>query len=634
MGVTFRSVIIGLILIPMNMLWVVLAEFGWYSGFPTCLSLFFNAVICLFLFVVVNRPLQRYCPKWAFQPGELLVIYTMVSIASGLAGHDFLQLLIPTMTHLHRYGPLTGQYGEIMPHVPEWLVVRDPTALQGVYEGQESIYNLYNYRPWLEPLSWWTGFVLALCAVMGGLNLILRKQWVEHEKLAYPILQIPLLLTTQTKAMLRNRVFWIGFGVAGGISLMNGLHVLFPVVPAIPIASVMDLRTFFPHRPWSDMGEVIVSYYPFAIGMFFFLPLDLSFSCWFFFLFFKAQRVLASHYGLTAVQGAPFLDDQMAGGFYAIALLALWMSRRHIRRMGELLLGRVEPSIPWERREARLAVLLIGGGALFLALFSWRTGMTSWVALSFFTMYFLISIAITRMRVELGPPVHDLHSNGPNVQLMNILGMRAMRERNPRDIVMFGMMNFFNRVYRGHPMPHGMEAFRIAHVLGMSNGRYFAAMGLACVMGTVASFWALLWMFYRYGGAAEMMAGEGFGWEIWNRVDGWFTAPEPYRIHRTVAIVAGLLFSLALASLRMNLAWWPLHPVAFALSGTWSMDRMWLCVFIAWCCKWILLRYGGAKAYAPAIPFFLGLIMGDFIVGGLWNLYGIVFETSVYRFFF
>jgi Family of unknown function (DUF6785)/Domain of unknown function (DUF6784) len=367
----------------------------------------------------------------------------------------------------------------------------------------------------------------------------------------------------------------------------------------------------------------------------FFIPLDLAFSCWFFFIFFKAERVLASHLGMQVVPGAPFVDEQMAGGFYAVALLALWMSRRHIIRMAAMLVGRSPgDETPWERQEARIAAGLLLGGGAFLFYFCTAAGMSPLVTIVFFGMFYLISIAITRMRVELGPPVHDLHSLGPNVQIVNALGMTAMRERNPANLVMFGMLNFFNRVYRGHPMPHGMEAFRMAHTLKMSNRRYLLAMGLAVVAGTVFSFWALLWMFYKYGGAAEMVAGDGFGWEIWTRVNMWFTAPQRHRPHSTMAVGGGLSFCLGLAALRMHLAWWPLHPVAFALSGTWSMDRLWLCAFIAWLTKALLLKYGGAKAYAPAVPFFIGLILGDFVVGAFWNLYGIIMEVQVYRFWF
>jgi hypothetical protein len=635
MGVTFRSVVIGLILIPLNTLWVVLAELGWYSGFPTCLSLFFNAVFCVFVLVVGNLVVERIRPAWALHGAEILVVYTMICIASGLAGHDFLQLWLQTVTHLHRYAPLTGRYAEILPHVPPWLVVRDPVALQGAYIGQESIYDWRNLSPWIEPLVWWIGFVVSLCAVMWGITLLFRKQWVENEKLAYPILQAPFMLAVEPQTLFANRIFWIGFGIAGTIGVVNGLNVLFPLLPRIPIASIMDLHAFFPERPWSDMGEVIVSFYPFAIAMFFLMPVDLAFSCWFFFFFFKAERVLASHFGLLAIPGAPFLTEQMAGGFYAIALIALWISRRHLRRVWLILLGRCADDVTsWDRQEARLAFVLITCGGTFLMFFCWRTGMTLWIALVFFALYFLISIAITRMRVELGPPVHDLHSFGPNIQILNALGMTNMRKENPVDLVMFGMFNFFNRVYRGHPMPHGMEAFRLAHQLKMNNLRYLAAMLIAVVAGTVASMWSLLWMHYHYGGAAGMVAGDGFGWEIWTRVNSWFTAPQPHQLVSTVVMGLGVVFSFLLAALSMNFAWWPLHPMGFALAGTWSMDRLWVCVIIGWLLKVAVLRYGGVKAYRPAVPFFIGLILGDFMVGAFWNLYGIIMEVQVYRFWF
>ncbi|HNR35110.1 MAG TPA: OPT/YSL family transporter, partial [Candidatus Hydrogenedentes bacterium] len=509
-------------------------------------------------------------------------------------------------------------------------------ALQGLYIGQESVYHWANFAPWIEPLAWWFGFVIALCAVMWGITLLFRKQWVEHEKLAYPILQVPYLLAVQPRTLFQNRIFWAGFGLAGSIGMINGLNRLFPLLPRIPIASIVDLRTFFPERPWSDMGEAIVSFYPFAIAMFFLMPVDLAFSCWFFFFFFKAERILVSHFGLQGIQGAPFLTEQMAGGFYAIAFIALWISRRHLKRVALILLGRCRDDdiTDWDRHEARWAALLLAGGGSFLLFFCWRTGMTWWVTVLFFALYFLISLAITRMRAELGPPVHDLHSFGPNIQILNAMGMTNMRKENPADLVMFGMLNFFNRVYRGHPMPHGMEAFKLAHQLKMDNLRYLVAMLVAVVAGTMASMWAMMWMHYHYGGAAGMVAGDGFGWEIWSRVNMWFTAPQPHQLVSTMVIGLGALFSFLLAAMRMNFAWWPLHPMGFALAGTWSMDRLWVCVLIGWLLKVAVMRYGGVKAYRPAVPFFIGLILGDFIVGALWNLYGIVMEVQVYRFWF
>lgn len=129
MGVTFRSIVLGLILIPLNTFWVVLSEIMWYSGEPTTISLFYNVIFILFIIVVINLAVERYKPTWALKPPEILVIYTMLGISSALCGHDMLEILVPILSHLHRYAPLEGRFAEVMPHVPDWLVVKDQTAL-------------------------------------------------------------------------------------------------------------------------------------------------------------------------------------------------------------------------------------------------------------------------------------------------------------------------------------------------------------------------------------------------------------------------------------------------------------------------------------------------------------------------
>ena len=122
--VTFRSIIIGLMLTPATCLFVVLTEVMWQSGYPTILSLMYHVVFVIFWLTLGNLVVQRFKPDWALSPAELLVIFTMLSVSSALCGHDMLQVLVPTLSHLHWTHLSEGRFGEIIPHVPEWLVVR------------------------------------------------------------------------------------------------------------------------------------------------------------------------------------------------------------------------------------------------------------------------------------------------------------------------------------------------------------------------------------------------------------------------------------------------------------------------------------------------------------------------------
>jgi hypothetical protein len=632
-AVTYRSIVIALVLMPFNAVYLVLSEVLWLTTAPTALSLFYNVVFILFLLVVANLALEKLRPRWALQPAEFFVIYTMLSLSSALCSIDMLDILVPTLSHLTHFPPIEHRYDQILAHLPEDLVVTDELAAASYYLGQESIYDPRIYMPWLKPLFLWFWFVIALFAVMGGLDLVFRKPWTQYEKLAYPIIQVPMNLVNDTQALLRSRMFWAGFIAVGLLDLMNGFHVLYPSLPHIPMTRIVNLQSFFPERPWSDMGFTIVSFFPFAVGLVFLIPADLAFSCWFFFLFFKMERVLASHIGVHGMTGFPYIEEQTCGGYYAIALLALWMTRRHLRRCARLALGLdVETESRGERRDARLAAVLIVGGLSFLIGFSLHYQMTWWIAVFFFGAYYMIAVAVTRMRAELGYPSHDLHAVGPNFQVVKFLGAPNMRDNYPRDLVMFGFYNFITRAYRAHPMPHGLEAFRIAERMKIDHRRYLLAMAIAVVAGAVIAFWAILWVFTKYGGSNITTTGEWFGRETWEKVDSWFQMPERHLIHPSLAIVFGVLFALGLAALRMNLAWFPFHPVGFAASGSWSMEQLWASFFAGWILKVLVLRYGGAKAYSNSLPLIFGLIMGNFMVGTLWSIYGVIAEQDVYHF--
>ena len=51
---------------------------------------------------------------------------------------------------------------------------------------------------------------------------------------------------------------------------------------------------------------------------------------------------------------------------------------------------------------------------------------------------------------------------------------------------------------------------------------------------------------------------------------------------------------------------------------------MWFPIFIAWLLKRVILRASGLQGYRTAVPFFLGLVLGEFVVGSVWNILGLV----------
>jgi hypothetical protein len=209
---------------------------------------------------------------------------------------------------------------------------------------------------------------------------------------------------------------------------------------------------------------------------------------------------------------------------------------------------------------------------------------------------------------------------------------------------MFGLFYGFNRAYRGHPMPIQLESFKIAEQL--QDGKHgkrnpyralLFVMLLAIAWGSLCGFWAVLDQGYRYGASARV-APPGvlliFGGEPWQRMNSYIASPPTAASqgYSQTAIVSGLLFTLALNVLRVRVGGFPLHPVGYAVSGSWSMNLLWMPLFVAWAAKLLLLRYGGLGAYRRALPLFLGLIVGECVVGSLWTLVGIWADIPTYAF--
>jgi hypothetical protein len=478
----------------------------------------------------------------------------------------------------------------------------------------------------------WSAFVLVMVGMFLCMNVLLRKQWTERERLSYPLVQLPFDMTVEGAPIFKDRLLWLGFGIVAAIDIINGLSALYPSIPPIPI-KLADQGIYISERPWNFMGKLPTRFYPFGIGLGMLLPVDLLFSCWFFYCAWKLQMVLTGQFGLETIRGMPFVNEQSFGAYMGIAVFAIGVSRHHFASIARHFIGRKtdiddsDEPIPY-----RWAIWFILLGSLFMVRFSRMAGMSGWVIVPFFVIYFAMSIAITRMRAELGPPAHDLHAAGPDRIITSLIGPRELGTRNLSVMTMFF---WFNRAYRSHVMPIQLEGYKLAERAHMSYRRLTWAIVLASVAGTIVAFWVILHLLYERG--AGMRVGPPnvpliFGGEPWNRMDSWVKVPLPADTHRAIAVAVGFGGTILLNSLRMKIPWFPFHPVGYAVSSSWSVNLLWVPLLFAWLIKLLILRYGGLKLYRRVLPFFLGVILGECVVGSLWTIIGIVFDVPSYAF--
>jgi hypothetical protein len=84
--------------------------------------------------------------------------------------------------------------------------------------------------------------------------------------------------------------------------------------------------------------------------------------------------------------------------------------------------------------------------------------------------------------------------------------------------------------------------------------------------------------------------------------------------------LVGAAVMLGLTVAHRTLFWWPIHPVGFIICSVYWTDLLWGTIFLAWAIKLMVTRFGGTKQLRKARLFFLGMILGQFTVAGVWAL--------------
>ena len=162
-AVTSRALILGAILIPFNVYWVMMVEGIWHTGHPTVMALPWGVVFNIILLLLANVVLKRFFPRHALTQAEFVTVYVMVAIACMLSGHDSLQLGVPNLSHGWWFATEANGWEELFHrYLPKFATVSDPSVLEPYYYGHETLYTRERMLAWLGPTLWWCAVVLAV----------------------------------------------------------------------------------------------------------------------------------------------------------------------------------------------------------------------------------------------------------------------------------------------------------------------------------------------------------------------------------------------------------------------------------------------------------------------------------------
>jgi len=599
-------------------------------------------VVGLFLTIIliVNTLFRLLASRWAFTRAELLVIFIMMLVASSIPGTGYVTVMLPVLAGRTYFSTDNPKWDSLFgSHLRSWLLPHDQQAMKWFYEGLPPGQSI-PWGVWVSPLAAWALFAGLFWMGYFCLSMILRKQWIEHERLTFPLAQVPLDITADDERpsafspFFRNPLMWGGFLAVFLMHASGSLSRWYGFFPA-PQLTEIDLGSKWTMWPWNAWKDMKISFYPSLIGIAYLISSEVAASLWVFYLLNRITKLSVAVYGLE-VEGqtggfnsTTFFRGQEVGAFFALALFLFWGARRQLlATIKESMHGERDPRDPFRLHWAVVGFLVAVAGT---AAWGMAAGMDWWASVLVVTFFYVVAIGLTRL-VSAGGIMYVECSFMPQDFTSNFLGTNGMGVRNLTPLAMSTRIFMFNQEVTW--WPYLMNSFKIAHAINLKGKHLLLAVGLAMFTAVVLGYYFGLRTIYQ-NGALTLASGNMQDAPLWtfNKLKGYLEAPLERNMMGMASTIGGAVMMWVLLVLNRNYLWWRLNPVGYLMGSTGTLAQIWASFFLGWLCSVLSLRYGGLKLYRRFRPLFLGLILGEFCAAGAWLVIDYLLGIRMHRIF-
>lgn len=613
--ITPRALLLGALTIAAMFYYIVQVgqrlRSGWYvhSQFP--MAAFTPFVLWLF----ANACLMKLWPRRALRQGELLTIFSMVWVVGVIPQLGWINYWTAIMATPTYFATAENQWSDLFFRYMPWHVFADtsPGVIDTFWFGLPEGASL-PWEGWIGPIVQWLGVSMAMVVFGLCLIIVFQKQWVEGEKLTFPLAQMPLDLTSgfdgsrQLPAIFRNGIFWLGFATVFLPMLYNMGTYFAPGLPPVEL--------YWKHyelEPGGPFPSVTFRVMPLVLAVTYLCPVDILGSMVVFYtlvvLKMGAMRTVGFSVGSAGQQIADWdiLYMESYGALVFVALWSVWLARRHLRQVWRhVRYGEGERAEVVRYRLAVAGMVVSGASVVGWAI---SLGMSLFLALLTFLLMTLVYFVTTKLIAATG--FAYLFPNRPQLKgesfVVDLIGSIYLTERNLVAFKVFTSYAFFGN-FRIPVWPALIHHLRIFS-LRKQPGWVVAAVLVAFPVGWLVAARETIVLAYD-GGAALFLRG----------TDPFDQLAHLMQNHRVPDLgkwgiwVFGLTEAALLAWLRTHFSWFSLHPIGLAFQYTFGTRLYWFSLLLVWVVKLTLLRYGGVRAYHAGKPFFYGLGIG-YVIG-------------------
>jgi len=561
-----------------------------------------------------NLLVRAIRPSLGLRDKEILFVFVLGWVGFMVPTWGMSNYVVNLMATAEYYASPENQWREMFfDYLPDWVIVtNEQNANRDYYWGLPERMPI-PWAAWIIPSFWWLTFFAGLLAVGICFVILMRRQWVEHERLSYPLVQAPVVMT-ETKdepeavlpTIMRNRMFITGAVITFSIMLWNTASYWtqwssFPV-DASTVLSV-NFGHAFPAHP------VRMNILTFAFS--YFINVDILFSVWLFQIINTLEQGVLARIGVVAASGTAIpgglVAVQFIGGMIAFALWGFWIARRHLATVWRHVRGHETNLRDEDEFISYRAALIVGAcGMGYVVWWLHAIGMSFPVIAVFLILLFLFYFALCRVMAESGLVFLDLPINAHQFTV----GMLGSASLSPHNLTALGLGSAFARNWKTFTMIIPSHVARMQSILGVSGRVLFFWATVTFAVSAITAIGFSAYSGYRLGGAANYynnIAGDpGF----YNLIITWMQNSTTISGAEVFFLVAGMAMVTGMSVARYYFSWWPVSPIGFVVAAGGPARNAFFPVFLAWLLKTILIRVGGVRLYQAVQPLMIGIMVG------------------------
>ena len=530
-------------------------------------------------------------------------------------------------------------------------------AVDGFRKGNDGVVP---WGLWWRPMLYWTGMCVCFQGMLMGILLMLRKRWIEHERLPFTWAE-PALGVIRADGRQMDWRRWAAFSVGMVLCAPAIYYAVGEAAATLPIPMLpwVGNEGFFggvdlTHLNILPKVQLRLFWGPMILVIFLLFPTDvlMTVALTYMLMSLLAPSIFA-WLGLdvgNARWGAFVKDGIRSGGCAGLFIWSLWFNRWTIWGYLRSLWGGRPTDEQSDDELGRwwITVMMIVGTVGFVAMACYATSLAQMLCLLFFILYY--AIAQTRQRAE--GMLATYENNIASHQMVSL--QRDFLKDHPSISTLPGYEHLATsgNSWATHWLqwgfagqlktygPHNMllEAFKVAHEV-KANTRDIAKLIFGSMV-IVALLTAPLYLTLMYT----------FGFEnsyeraptVYQSFTNWSERSISYGVRSTSHVyyhpgkatfyqhwegtfnmVWGILLVGLLFYLRREYVWFPLSPVGFVIAAElWSHNRLeftparvWFTFLMAWMIKAMIFRWLGVRHFRDKIQPVLILVLCGMIFG-------------------